>query len=280
MIDGMGAAAFEGYVPFHGYRTWYRMVGEPSPGTLPLVCLHGGPGSSHYYFTRIEALADEGRQVVLYDQLGCGESDRPDDDSLWTVELFVAEIQAVRDALGLDRIHLLGTSWGGMLAQEYALTQPAGLESLVLSSTLASSDQWVGETQRLLAELGPGAGEDEFMAAHFVRLDPPPPELELWRTKRNTTIYETMWGPNEWTCTGRLAGWDVRDRLGEIRVPTLVVHGAYDMCTPPIAKTLVDGIPGAEYALMEHSAHAPVLEEPERYRAVVGDFLDRVEARL
>src|SRR5262249_8829591 len=158
--------------------------------------------------------------------------------------------------------------------------QPAGLESLVLSSTLASSDQWVGETQRLLAELGPGAGEDEFMAAHFVRLDPPPPELELWRTKRNTTIYETMWGPNDWPCPGRLAGWDVRDRLGEIRVPTLVVHGAYDMCTPPIAKTLVDGIPGAEYALMEHSAHAPVLEEPERYRAVVGDFLDRVEARL
>jgi pimeloyl-ACP methyl ester carboxylesterase len=280
MIDGMGAAAVEGHVPFHEYRTWYRVVGDPSPGTLPLLCLHGGPGSSHYYFTRIEALADEGRQVVLYDQLGCGESDRPDDDSLWTLELFVSEVQAVRDALGLDRVHLLGTSWGGMLALEYALTQPTGLESLVLSSTLASSDQWVAETKRLLAELGPDAGEDEFMAAHFMRLDPPPPELELWKAKRNPTIYEAMWGPNEWTCTGRLAGWDVRDRLGEIRVPTLVVHGAYDMCTPVVAQTLIDGISDAEYALMEHSAHAPVVEEPERYRTVVGNFLARVEARL
>ena len=273
-------AAVEGYVPFRGYRTWYRVVGEPAPGTLPLLCLHGGPGSSHYYFTRIEALADEGRQVVLYDQLGCGESDRPDDDSLWTVELFVTEVQAVRDALGLERVHLLGTSWGGMLAQEYALTQPAGLESLVLSSTLASSDQWVAETQKLLAELGPDAGEDEFMAAHFIRLDPPPPELELWKAKRNMDVYEAMWGPNEWTCTGRLAGWDVRDRLGEIRVPTLVVRGAYDMCTPPIAQTIVEGIAGSEYVVMEHSAHAPVVEEPERYRAVVGDFLSRVEGRL
>jgi pimeloyl-ACP methyl ester carboxylesterase len=278
MIDGMGAV--EGYVPFHGYRTWYRIIGEPAAGTLPLLCLHGGPGSSHYYFTRIEALADEGRQIVLYDQLGCGESDRPDDDSLWTVDLFVSEVQAVRDALGLDRVHLLGTSWGGMLAQEYALTQPAGLESLVLSSTLASSDQWVAETQELLAELGPDAGEDEFMAAHFIRLDPPPPELELWKAKRNLKVYEAMWGPNEWTCTGRLAGWDIRDRLAEIRIPTLVVRGAYDMCTAPIAQTLVDGIAGSEYVVMEHSAHAPVVEEPERYRAVVGDFLRRVEARL
>jgi pimeloyl-ACP methyl ester carboxylesterase len=278
MIDGM--AAVEGYVPFHGYRTWYRIVGEPAPGTFPLLCLHGGPGSSHYYFTRIEALADEGRQIVLYDQLGCGESDRPDDDSLWTVDHFVSEVQAVRDALGLDRVHLLGTSWGGMLAQEYALTHPLGLESLVLSSTLSSSDQWVAETQRLLAELGPDAGEEEFMAAHFIRLDPPPPELELWKAKRNVKVYETMWGPNEWTCTGQLAGWDVRDRLEEIRTPTLVVHGAYDMCTPLVAQTLVDGIAGSEYVVMEHSAHAPVVEEPERYRAVVGDFLGRVEARL
>jgi pimeloyl-ACP methyl ester carboxylesterase len=273
-------AAREGYIPFRGYRTWYRVVGEPAPGTLPLLCLHGGPGSSHYYFTRLEALADAGRQIVLYDQLGCGESDRPDDDSLWTVELFVSEVQAVRDALGLDRVHLLGTSWGGMLAQEYALTRPAGLASLVLSSTLASSDEWVSEARRLLAELGPDAGEEEFMAAHFMRLDPPPPELELWQTKRNAQVYEAMWGPNEWTCTGRLAGWDVRGRLGEIRVPTLVIRGHYDMCTLAVAQTLVDGIAGAEYAVMESSAHVPVVEEPERYRAVVGDFVARVESSL
>jgi pimeloyl-ACP methyl ester carboxylesterase len=268
----------EGFVPFRGYRTWYRVSGEPRPGTFPLLCLHGGPGSSHAYFARLERLADEGRQVVVYDQLGCGDSDRSDDPSLWSVELFVEEVGAVREALGLDRVHLLGTSWGGMLALEYALTRPAGLESLVLSSTGASAEQWVAESTRLLAELGPGATEEDYMAAHFSLLDPPQPEHEQWQAKRNPAVYEAMWGPNEYTCTGRLAGWDVRDRLGEIQVPALVISGAYDMSTPAIAQTLVEGIAGAEHVLFEHSAHVPVAEEPERYRRVVGEFLARVEA--
>jgi L-proline amide hydrolase len=245
---------------------------------MPLLCLHGGPGSSQAYFEPLEELAREGRQLVLYDQLGCGDSDWPDDPSLWSVGLFVEEVGVVREALGLDRILLLGTSWGGMLAQEYALTRPAGLCSLVLSSTLASAEQWVAEAQRLLAALGPGAGDDEFMAAHFCRLDPPPPQLDRWRTKRNPAVYEAMWGPNEFTCTGVLAGWDVRDRLGEIRLPTLVISGRYDICTPAVAETLHRGITGSEYVLFEESAHIPFVEEPERYRRVLGDFLSRVES--
>ena len=88
-----------------------------------------------------------------------------------------------------------------------------------------------------------------------------------------------MWGPNEWTCTGRLAGWSTRERLGEIRVPTLVLRGAYDMSTEAVARELVEGIDGAEEVVFEHSSHTPVIEEPERYQAVVGDFLGRVEAR-
>jgi pimeloyl-ACP methyl ester carboxylesterase len=272
-------AAVEGFVPFRGYRTWYRTVGEPRPGTLPLLCLHGGPGSSSAYHGRLEALAGD-RQVIRYDQLGCGRSDRPDDDSLWTLELFVSEVQAVRDALGLDRVHLLGTSWGGMLAQEYALTQPAGLESLVLSSTLASADRWVSEASRLLAELGPDATQEEFDAAHFCRLDPPPPEVEAWQALRNVAVYEAMWGPNEWTNTGRLAGWSTLDRLDRIRVPTLVLRGEHDLCTEAIAQELADGIADAELIVFEESSHTPVLEEPERYRAVVAGFLGRVEAGL
>jgi pimeloyl-ACP methyl ester carboxylesterase len=196
----------------------------------------------------------------------------------WSVELFVEEVGVIREALALDRIHLLGQSWGGILAQEYALTRPAGLASLVLSSTLASADQWVAEQRRLLEALGPGAGDDEYHAAHFCRLDPPPPETEQWKAKRNVAVYEAMWGPNEWTCNGVLAGWDVRDRLAEIRVPTLVLSGRYDSCTPAVVETLARGIPSAEHVLFEHSAHIPFVEEPERYRRVLLDFLRRVEA--
>src|SRR4029079_3805074 len=220
----------EGFVEFRGHRTWYRVAGEQAPGTVPLLCLHGATGASSASHSKLEPIA-EGRQLARYDQHGCGHSDRPDDESLWTLESFVAEVQAVRGALGRERIHLLGTSWGGMLAQEYALTGPDGLESLVLSSTLASADLWAAECRRLLAELGPDATEEDFNDAHFCRLDPKPPELEEWKKLRNPKVYETMWGPNEWTPTGRLAGWSTRERLGEIRIPTLVLRGAYDMCT-------------------------------------------------
>ena len=229
----------EGFVEFRGHRTWYRVSGEASPGTLPLLCLHGGPGSSSAYFHPLEELT--GRQVVVYDQLGCGESDRPDDVE-WSLELFVDEVGAVREQLGLDRIHLLGQSWGGILAQQYVLDHPGGVCSLILSSTLSSAEQW--------------------------------------KTKRNRDVYHAMWGPNEWTCTGVLAGWDVRDRLGEIGVPTLVLRGGHDACTPPIAETMVQGIADTQYAVFEHSAHIPFVEEPDRYREVLTDFLERVEAAL
>jgi proline-specific peptidase len=103
--------AEEGYVDFRGYRTWFRRVGD---GGIPLLALHGGPGSTHHYFAPLERLAGE-RTVVLYDQIGCGASDRPIDIE-WSVDVFREEVAAVREQLGLDRIHLLGTSWGGMLA--------------------------------------------------------------------------------------------------------------------------------------------------------------------
>ena len=265
----------EGFVEFRGHRTWYRVSGEAAAGTLPLLCLHGGPGSSSVYFGPLEDLP--GRQVVVYDQLGCGESDRPDDVE-WSLELFVDEVGAVREQLGLDRIHLLGQSWGGILAQQYVLDHPAGVCSLILSSTLASTAQWTEQTTELFAALGPGATEEDYDAAHMCRLDPPPPEFEQWKTKRNRDVYHAMWGPNEWTCTGVLAGWDVRGRLGEIDVPTLVLSGRFDSCTTAVAETLVRGIAGAEHVVFEHSAHVAVAEEPERYRQVVLDLMQRVES--
>ena len=147
--------ATEGFVPFRGYRTWYRVVGdERSQEKLPVVLLHGGPGGTHDYLEPLEALAEVGgRQVLFYDQIGCGKSDLPDDDSLWVVETFVDELDVIRRELGLDRIHLFGNSWGGMLAMEYALTRPRGLESLILASSPASIPQWVDETGKLRAQL-------------------------------------------------------------------------------------------------------------------------------
>ena len=136
----------EGYAEFRGYRTWYRVAGELGSGATPLLALHGGPGSTHHYFAPLERLAAE-RPVVVYDQIGCGNSDRPQDIE-WSVDLFREEVDVVRAHLGLERIHLLGTSWGGMLALEHVL--PAeGIVGLILSSTLASVDQWAAEQLKM-----------------------------------------------------------------------------------------------------------------------------------
>ena len=124
----------EGFAQFRGFHTWYRVVGDlapQEPGWLPVLTVHGGPGGTHDYLEPLEALTQDGRSVVFYDQLGAGNSDRPDDPSLWSVELFVEELATVKRELGLDRIHLLGQSWGGMSALEYALRHPAGLASLI-----------------------------------------------------------------------------------------------------------------------------------------------------
>jgi L-proline amide hydrolase len=281
----------EGFVPFRGYRTWYRITGDPNGGAVPLVALHGGPGSTHNYFAPLERLGEE-RPVVLYDQIGCGSSDQPTDIE-WSIAVFREELDTLREELRLDRIHLLGTSWGGMLALEHVLSDAQGVVSLVLSSTLARVDLWADEQLKLRAALPANvvAVLDEHEAAgtfddpeyeqamqvyydrHLYRGPKPRAEMERWAAERNAEVYEAMQGPNEWTITGAMRGWDVRDRLGEIDVPTLVVRGGYDMCTEPIASELVNGIRGAHEVVFEESSHTPVLEESDRYLDVVGSFM-------
>jgi pimeloyl-ACP methyl ester carboxylesterase len=272
----------QGRLPFRGFETWYEVVGErEESGRLALLCLHGGPGSAHDALEGLGALAAQGRRVAFYDQLGSGESDRPDDPSLWTVDTFLDQLRSVREGLGLERLHLLGSSWGGMLALEYALTQPEGLASLVLNSTPTSAPRWAQETARLHAALPPDldekAAEEEFKRRHICRLDPEPEVLKRVVEKFGKQVYETMWGPNEFTVTGTLKDWDVIGRLGEIRVPTLITSGRHDECTPALVEPLHHGIAGSEWVLFEESAHTPYLEEPERYLELVAGFLDKVE---
>ena len=267
----------EGWLERPVGRTWYRVTGKQ--GRAPLLCLHGGPGSTHNYFAPLERLADE-RQIVLYDQLGCGRSDRPTDIE-WSLAVFLEELDALRAQLGLERVHLLGTSWGGMLALEHALARQDSVASLILSSTLASTTEWVTEAKRLRAEI-PGSDaevEDEFAARHFYRGADDCLELVRMRAERGNEVYEAMWGPNEWTVTGALNGWDVRPRLGELVLPTLVLRGAHDLSTAAICRTLLDGLPNAREVVFAESSHTPVLEETERYLDTVRRFLYAVEAR-
>jgi len=282
-------------------ETWYRVTGELRPddheAPAPLVILHGGPGATHDYLLSLADLAG-GRAVVHYDQLGNGRSTHyPDRGAdFWTVDLFVRELQNLVDALGIaDRHHVLGQSWGGFLAQEYALTQPPGLCALVLANTAASFPDFVTEANRLRALLPPEVEEtlrrheeagttddpeyaaacEVFYRSHVCRLDPWPDEVVeafAW-IERDPTVYHTMNGPSEFHVIGSIRDWQSKDRLGEIEVPTLLVSGRHDEATPTLQETLLAGIHGSEWVCFEHSSHMPHVEERERYMQVVGDWL-------
>ena len=288
----------EGRIPFKGHSTWYTIVGEgEEPGKLPLLLLHGGPGGAHDYMESMGELARGGRRVIMYDQLGCGKSPVPSNPDLWTVELFVEEVDVVRQALGLERLHILGQSWGGMLGMEYALTQPEGVESMVICDSPARMDLWVEEANRLRAELPPdvqatllehelaGTTDDPayeeaclvFYNRHVCRV-PWSDSVTRSFAQMPNEVYMTMNGPSEFHCIGTLRTWDVTPRLGEISIPTLVISGRYDEATPRISQEVSDGIPGSEWVLFEESSHMPHEEEPERFRQVVGDFLAHREA--
>jgi proline-specific peptidase len=277
-----------------GYQIWYRRIGN---GGIPLLTLHGGPGAGSDYLETLEGLATE-RPVIFYDQLGCGKSDQPDDRSLWQIERFVAEVDTVRGALGLEQIHLLGQSWGGWLAIEYMLSQPTGVVSLTLASTSSSVPQFVAETKRLKSELPPGVYETmlryeavgdyhhpeyeqatlEFYRRHVCRLTEwPAPLLRSLDNLADNSVYETMNGPNEFMVIGNLKDWDRTARLSEITASTLITVGRYDELTPACAETLHQGIANSRMVVFEESAHLAHLEETDKYLQVVADFLASVE---
>jgi proline-specific peptidase len=285
--------ADEGYIDVEGGRVWYRAVGEETDA-IPLLCLHGGPGFTHYYLEPLEALAEH-RRVIFYDQLGCGRSDRPDDLSLWNVDRFVEELAQVRAALGLETTHLFGSSWGGMLAMQYTLDRRPDLVSLTLCGSPASMIRWASDCAELLAgesqetrrvireheESGFTACPEYqgailgFYRKHVCRLSPWPAGFERSFAEQGQVVYETMNGPSEFTITGTLKTWDIMDRLGEIAVPTLIVSGRYDECTPGHVEAIHSRIAGSQLEIIEDASHLCFAEQPEKFNQIINSFLER-----
>ena len=295
-----GLPVREGYMPFQGYGTWYRIVGENDLGRLPLLTIHGGPGNTHWYLRSLDGLAARyGRQVIYYDQLSCGYSQTPVMPELWTPGLYEEELHALRRHLGLEHVHLLGQSWGGMLEMQYATHRPSGVASMVVASSPASMDLWLSEAVRLRSYLP--REMDEALAQADIDGDYERPEVkaasaEYYRrhvaavpeAERPDNIrkpypdpvgdecYHAMQGMSEFVVTGNLSGWSVVDQLADICIPTLVTSGVADECTPLVAKQVADGILGAEWALVP-GTHCCHLEHPEEYNALVEEFLERHE---
>ena len=286
----------EGYMPFMGHHTYYRTVGERTD-KAPLILLHGGPGSTHNYFEVLDRVAEEdGRMLVMYDQIGCGNSyvdGRPD---LWTAETWENALIALRKHLGLDTCHLLGQSWGGMLLLTYICGyEHSGVKSGILSSTLPAS--WLRgiEQARMLKELPEEyqealktatetgdyssdiyqRAEEEYMLRHAAgKPDPDGPECLLRKKRTGRESYVVGWGPNEYTPMGTLKDYDVIDKLKDIKEPCLVINGGNDLCTPYIAKVMYDNIPNSRWELFRECRHMCFVEDNDHYVEVLKEWLN------
>ena len=265
-----------------------------------VFCLNGGPGLPCDYLREAHSwLVDHGFRVVAFDQLGCGAADRPTDPALWTIERYVQETEAVRQALDLGKVHLLGHSWGGWLGIDYALAHPEALKSLILEDTVADMPASIAELERLRSALGADTvammqryeaegryDHPEYMAAitllnyrHVCRLSEWPAPVNRSLSDWNPGPYGAMQGPNEFHYTGNLKDWSRLAELPTISVPTLITCGRHDEFTPAGALKMKLAIPGAEMKVFPNSSHMPFYEEPEAYAAALLDFLSRVAGR-
>lgn len=286
-------------IPFGDWTTWARITEPAALGgeRPPLIVLHGGPGFGHNYVRSISELASTGRAVIQYDQLGCGNSTHlpSAEPGFWSPGLFVDEFHNLVERLGIERFHLLGQSWGGMLAAEIAVRRPAGLVSLALCNTPASMTLWAEGADRLRAQLpadvrevmrrheGEGtithpdylAATDVFYERHLCRVVPMPQDLResIEVMEADPTVYETLQGPNEFLITGSLKDWTIVDRLSAIEVPTLVVAGEFDEAVPETWQPLLDEIPRVRSIVFPDASHCVHLERPEAFRAEIARFL-------
>ena len=273
-----------GYMTWKQGRTWFRVIGDLNSSRIPIVVLHGGPGSAHNnVLTIAKLLSATGRPVILYDQIGCGKSTplRSKPAGFWTMELFEEELSRVIKHLKIEKRYILvGASWGGMLALSYAIKKPTGLKGLIIANSLPSSRMWVRETRKLIARL-PAKHRDaiykyeklgkytskEYLAANtefanrHIRQIPPLFDNEPKR-EFGKHVYEAMWGPTEFTVRGSLKDWNVEKELHRIKPPTFFINGENDEATPAMQRFMNARVQGSEYYCIKGAAHYAFIEAP------------------
>lgn len=283
----------------NGFHLFTRTVGQ---GEVNLLCVHGGPGGTHEEFENFAAgLEDQHVRVSMYDQLGSFYSDQPDytlpeNQRLLTLDYYLAELEEVRQKLGLDQFYLLGHSWGGVLAQEYALKYPGHLKGLIIMSMIDNIDEYIININRLREEtLKPSevdymkhVEQDERFAdpkyqelvdvlnRHFVSRHPENHPGHLVPTMA-APVYNYFQGNNEFVMVGTLVGWDRREDLHNIKTPTLLTFGDHDTMPLDAAVRMRDTLPHARLVLTPDGGHVHSVDNPKAFFQTLGEFLEDVE---
>jgi proline iminopeptidase len=288
--------------PHGNFRVWTKRVGN-NP-RLRVLLLHGGPAATHEYFEAFDSfLPAEGIEYIYYDQLGSAYSDQPNDDRLWTIPRFVDEVEQVRSALGLtrDNFCLLGHSWGGMLAMEYALAHQDNLKCLIISNMMDSIPAYNDYARRVLMpamdqaqlaevqrmEAGGQTADPRYMQIlmpmhyeqHILRrpADQWPEPVTRSFAHLNQHLYALMQGPSELGASGRLVDWDRSRDIRRIAVPTMVIGARYDTMDPAWMRAMAGRLPHGEYLYLPQGGHMAMYDDQDAYFAGLIAFLHRVE---
>ena len=286
----------EGFVKVLGHRLFWKSIGTGERGTI--LCLHGGPGGNHWFTMPMADMATLGYRVVMYDQFGCGRSDRPRSYEGYSIQSAAQDVDGLRRALRLGRCHLWGSSYGGALALQSALQFPGSFRTLIVSSGFASTRQAEDELARLVRHIPRRervtiesaesrgrldsttyrAAVGRFYQEHGAGLPVRPYEVALGFEGANRKLSAALATPEEGLLarsTGTMATWDVRDELPRIRLPSLIIVGRNDFVTPACARTIHRGIPGSKFVVFENAGHEPAFKERGEFMRVVRDFLAR-----
>jgi len=300
-VDTAGVRLVPIKTPKGEFKVWTKRFG--SHPRIRLLLLHGGPGATHEYFEALERfLGAEGVEFIYYDQLGSAYSDQPKDESLWTTERFVDEVEQVRQALGLDKgnFYLLGHSWGGILAVEYALAHQEHLKGLVVSNMMMSIPEYNRYANEVLAKQMDRAVVAEiraieksgrfdsprymellqphFYAKHICRLEEWPDAVVRAFDTLNKQVYVLMQGPSEFGASGRLEKWDRTADLGRITVPTLVVGATHDTMDPEHMRRVAAGVRHGSFLLCPQGSHMAMWDDQRTYTAGLVRFLKETDA--
>lgn len=286
--------------PVGKFKVWTKTFGK-NP-RIKLLLLHGGPAVSHEYMECFESfMPKEGFELIEYDQLGSHYSDQPADSSLWTVPRFVEEVEQVRKALNLDssNFYLLGHSWGGMLAMDYALKYQHNLKGLIISNFMASMPAYEKYNAILRSKMDKGLVEklrsyedkglytdstyqalvfQNYYLEHLCRLSPWPEPLSRAFRHINNVIYVMMQGPSEFKTGGRLINWDRSKELKKITVPTLVIGAKYDTMDPEYMKWMSTQVKNGEFLYCPNGSHLSMYDDQQNYMNGVIKFIKQVDA--
>ena len=270
------------------FNVWTKRFGNNPK--IKVLLLHGGPGSTHEYFESFESfLPKEGIEFIYYDQLGSYLSDKPTDTSLWVTERFVEEVEQVRQALHLDssNFYLLGHSWGGILAMEYALKYQQHLKGLIISNMMSSCPAYAAYNKNVLQkQMDPKVVDriltferenktadpqymnllmNNYYNEHVCRVNPLPEPVSRMFGHTNSQVYTIMQGPSEFGISGRLALWDRTPDLYKIKVPTLVIRGMHDTMDPDFMKMMSEKLGNGQLATCPNGSHCSMWDDQPNY---------------